>query len=263
MFENENDFVTDEVAENVEQTTEQTPKTYSQEEFDSAVNSKVNEVLGKKIARKEARIRKEYDREYGEKYRELEDVLRAGMGKEDIGEITNDLREFYTEKKKINIPKRAEYSAQDIETLAKAEAEDIIRGGFDEVVEEVDRLTAKGAANMTAREKATFKVLAEYRQRTEQTNELAQLGVTADVYESKEFKEFAGMFKSDVPMSKIYESFAKTQPKKEFKTMGSMKQSPGKGAKDFYTQDEIERLTDEELDDPKVWEAVRRSMTGR
>ena len=28
-----------------------------------------------------------------------------------------------------------------------------------------------------------------------------------------------------------------------------------------YTEDEIRKLTDEELDDPKVWEAVRKSMT--
>ena len=31
--------------------------------------------------------------------------------------------------------------------------------------------------------------------------------------------------------------------------------------KDYYTEDEIRKLTDEELDNPKIWEAVRRSMT--
>jgi hypothetical protein len=45
--------------------------------------------------------------------------------------------------------------------------------------------------------------------------------------------------------------------------MGSMKQTPAKGAKDYYSQEDIERLTEEDLDDPHVWEAVRRSMTGR
>jgi hypothetical protein len=260
MNENENLVTEEVVTENVEQTTEQTPeKLYTEAEFNEKVNERVREVTGRRIARKEAQIRKEYD----SKYRDLEDVLRAGMGKEDIGEITSDLREFYTEKKKINIPKRAEYSDKDIETLAAAEANEIISAGFEDVVDEVDRLTAKGFANMTPREKALFKTLAEYRQQTEQTSELEKLGVTADVYGSKEFKEYAGLFKSDVPITKVYEEYAKTQPKKEFKTMGSMKQNPGKGAKDFYTQDEIERLTEEDLDDPQVWDAVRRSMTGR
>ena len=38
------------------------------------------------------------------------------------------------------------YKTKDIEVLAKAEAEDIIRGGYEEVVEEVDRLANIGAA---------------------------------------------------------------------------------------------------------------------
>ena len=262
MNENEN-LVTEEeveVTENVEETTEETPeKIYTEKEFNDRVNEKVREVTGRRLARKEAQIRKEYEAKYGD----LETVLKAGMGKEDVGEITHDLREFYTKNKKIDIPKRADYSAKDIETLATAEANEIISAGFEDVVDEVDRLTAKGVANMTAREKHLFKALAEYRQKTEQTSELAKLGVTADVYESKDFKEFASMCRSDVPITKVYEQYAKTQPKKEFKTMGSMKQSPGKGAKDFYTEEEISRLTEEDLKDPKVWESVRRSMTGR
>ena len=262
MNENENLVTEEEIdgTENVEQTTEETPeKVYTEAEFNTRVNEKVREVAGRRMARWEAQIRKEYESKYGD----LETVLKAGMGKEDVGEITDDLREFYTEKKKINIPKRAEYSDRDIETLARAEANEIISAGFEDVVDEVDRLTQKGVANMTAREKALFKVLAEHRQQTEQTSELEKLGVTAAEYNSAEFKEFAGLFRADVPMTKVYEEYTKTKPKKEFKTMGSMKQSPGKGAKDFYTEEEISRLTEEDLKDPKVWETVRRSMTGR
>ena len=33
--------------------------------------------------------------------------------------------------------------------------------------------------------------------------------------------------------------------------------------KDYYTAEEIERLTDEDLDNDAVWEAVRKSMTGQ
>ena len=70
------------------------------------------------------------------------------------------------------------------------------------------------------------------------------------------------MFRSDIPISQIFENYRKTQPHKEFKTMGSMKQTQGSGVKDYYSPEELERLTEEDLDDPKVWEAVRRSMTG-
>lgn len=258
MNENEN-LVTDEVTENVEQTTEETPeKKYTEAEFNDRVNEKVREITGRRVARKEAQIRKEYESKYGR----LEEVLKAGTGKESVDEMTDTFADFY-KKKGIKINKAPEYSPKDIETLARAEANEIISAGFEDVVDEVDRLTEKGVANMNAREKAMFKVLAEYRQQTEQANELEKLGVPADEYNSPEFKEYAKLFRSDIPMTRVYEEYTKTKPKKEFKTMGSMKQSPGKGAKDFYTQEEIERLTEEDLDDPAVWEAVRRSMTGR
>ena len=248
------------VAENVEATTEETPKTYTQEEFDAAVRAKVNEtldeVMPKKIARNQAKIRKEYDK----KYSELEAILRAGTGKDSVEEIKDTFKDFY-QKKGIQIQPKPNDSDREIEVLARAEAEDIIRCGFDEVVEEVDRLTQIGAANMDKRDKALFKALAEYRQGVERTNELSKMGVTEDVYNSKEFSDFASKFNPTVPVSEIYGYYTQKQPKKDIKPMGSMKQSQPV-ERDFYTPDEIERLTMEDLDDPKVWEKVRRSMTG-
>jgi hypothetical protein len=40
-----------------------------------------------------------------------------------------------------------------------------------------------------------------------------------------------------------------------------MKQIQNSGVKDYYSPEEIERLTEDDLRDPHVWEAVRRSMT--
>jgi hypothetical protein len=116
---------------------------------------------------------------------------------------------------------------------------------------------------MTPKEKALFKMLAEYRQNAERTNELSKMGVTEEVYNSQKFKDFASKFNPNTPISDIYDIYNQTQPKKNIKTMGSMKQNQNTGVKDYYTPEEIERLTMEDLDNPKVWEAVRRSMTGR
>ena len=253
MIEQEN-LVVNETAENVEIATEQIPKTYTEEEF----NAKLDEVLGKKIARKEAKIRKEYERKYGN----LEEVLKAGTGKESVEEITDTFADFYS-KKGITIPKKPNYSAKDIEVLAKAEAEDIIRSGFDEVVEEVDRLAALGAANMSPREKAVFKALAEHRQNAERSLELGKLGVGEDVYNSREFKEFAGKFNSNTPIKDIYDIYAKTLPKKDIKPMGSMKNSTSNdsGVKDFYTRDEALQFTKSDFDkNPALYKAVTESM---
>ena len=253
MIENEI-LVTEQVAENAEVAAEETPKTYTEAEF----NAKLDEVLGKKIARKEAKIRKEYERKYGN----LEEVLKAGTGKESIEELTDTFADFYR-KKGIEIRQKPDYSTKDIELLANAEADEIIRSGFDEVVEEVDRLTQLGATNMTAREKALFKTLATYRQNAERGRELSKLGVTEEVYDSKEFKDFASKFNANTPIRDIYDIYNKTKPRKEHKPMGSMKQMPDNGVKDYYTEEEISRLTEEDLNNPKVWEAVRRSMTGQ
>ena len=253
-----NDLATKEVAENAEGTiaegtveqVEQPVKTYTDEE--------VNQIVGKKLARREAKLRKEYDRKYGE----LESVLKAGTGKENVEEMTSTFRDFY-EKKGVQMPTQPSYTDREVEVLARAEADEIIGCGFDEVVEETDRLANLGVAHMTAKEKVLFRQLAEYRQNTEKGQELAKIGVTEDVYNSKEFRDFASKFNSNTPVTEIYELYHKMQPRKPVQTMGSMRNGVEPKVKDFYTQEEIERLTEEDLDNEDVWNAVRRSMTGQ
>ena len=167
-MENIENLVTEEVAENVEQTTEETPKTYTEAEF----NAKLDEVLGKKIANKTARIRKEYDKEYGG----LVEVLKAGTGKESVGEITDLFREHY-QRKGIVFNEKPSMTDEDIRVLANADADTITGAGFDEVVEEVDRLADIGIDNMTPRERAAFERLANYRQETERGQSLSEIGI--------------------------------------------------------------------------------------
>ena len=258
MNENENLVLDD--TENVETvTTEETTgeeqveipvKTYTQEEVD--------EIVGKRLARNTAKIRKEYSKKYGD----LENVLKAGTGKDNVVELTDTFRSFY-EQKGIHIPSEPTYSGRDIEVLAKAEADDIISAGFEEVVEEVDRLAELGIENMSAREKQVFKELAEYRQNAERSNELSKLGVTEDVYNSKEFKDFASKFGTNTTITEIYEIYNKMQPKKEVRTMGSLKNNTTNdtGVKDFYTRDEALKFTKKDFDNnPELFKAVENSM---
>lgn len=248
-------------AKNVEQPTEQSTeqvaqpaKTYTEEEF----NQKLDEVLGKKIARREAKIRKEYEKKYGT----LENILRAGTGKENVDEIADTFREHY-EKHGVQIPKEPTYSSRDIELLARAEADEIIKSGLDDVIEEVDRLADIGLGNMNAREKEVFRTLAEYRNTAERGKELAKIGVTEDVYNSKEFKAFASKFSSNTPITEVYDIYSKMQPKTEVRTMGSMKNTTvnDKGVKEFYTRDEALQFTKQDFDkNPALFKAVEQSM---
>ena len=268
MIEEIKEPVTD-VAENVEETTEQTesvtteevveaPKTYTEEEL----NARVDELLAKKIARKEAKLRREYENKYSD-YKEAESVLNAGLGTSSIKEATENLMEFY-KKKGVEIPKYTpSYNDYDMKAGAELEANEIIESGFDEVVEEVDRLADKGVNNMTPREKLIFSKLAEYRKTEGNRQELAKIGVKDDVINSEDFKEFAKDFKSDVPITKIYEKYAKLQPKPEVEVIGSMKNatSTDSGVKDFYTRDEAMKFTKKDFDkNPALYKAVEQSM---
>jgi len=240
-------------------------KVYTEEEFEQKLNERVNqrldEIIPRRIARSEAKIRKEYEGKYGE----LERVMVAGTGEQDISKITKTYRDYY-EGKGVKIPSaEPQYSARDIEVLASAEANDIIGLGFDEVVAETDRLASIGVDKMSARDKAMFRHLAAYRQKTENANEYAKLGISADVYDSSEFKTFAGQFNANVPVSKVYELYNKTQPKKEVRTMGSMTSgnvnASESGVKDFYTLEEANRFTRADYDkNPELFEAVKKSM---
>ena len=248
-MENNENFVA-QTTENVEQTTEQTPKTFTQDE--------VNEIVAKSKARERAKVTKQFERKYGD----LENVLKAGTGEEDVGKITDTFRDFYT-KKGIKMVEKPKYTERDDEVLAMADAEEIIRNGYDEVVEEVDRLTQLGVANMTNREKALFKALATHRQKAERSKELTEIGVTEDEYNSKEFTEFASKFNANTPVREIYDLYAKTKPKKEHKQAGSMKSTvTDTGLKDYYSYEEAMKFTKSDFDkNPALFKRVQESMT--
>lgn len=251
-MENNENLVT-EVAENTEQTAEQTQqatKTYTQEEVD--------DIVGKAKARTRAKIEKQIN----SKYEPLLETLEAGTGKKGVEELTSAFGKFY-ESKGIKINKKPAYSDRDLETLAKADADEFIRGGFDDVVEEADRLKGIGLDKMTAREKATFKILAEYVKDTEQSQELAKIGVAKDVYDSADFKNFQRQFNSNTPIKDVYDIYQKTQPRKQIQTMGSMKNSTADtgAVKDFYSYEEAMQFTKKDFDNnPALLKAVEESM---
>lgn len=265
----ENELVLEEGTENVEeQTTEEVveevvtepAKMYTQEEFDKALNEKLDTILPKKIARKEAKIRKEYEQKY-RPYEELGNVVTAGTGIEDVTTAKDNLLDFYT-KKGINIPQyEPNYSENDMRVLAMSEANEIIDAGFDEVVEEVDRLANIGFENMNPREKLIFTQLAEYRQQESRAKELASMGVSRDVLNSTEFKDFAKQFNDATPITTVYDLYSKaTDNKTPPAKIGSLKSGNTQQEKTYYSPEDVDRLTPKDLDNPKIMAAIRESM---
>lgn len=265
MFEENENPVTEEVTENVEQATEELvdgAKETTQEVVEETpavetfTKEQVDEMIAKKLARKEAKIRKEYDRKYGR----LENVLKAGTGVEDLEQMTDTFTDFYT-KKGIEIPKQPVHSQRDLEYLAERDANEIIEGGYDEIKEELNRLSDIGFDNMTASDKHIFMKLKNEADRITNENELKSIGVTEL---PADFKDFSEKLNPNLSMKEKYDMYTKLNPnKKKVEPMGSMKSGQVNKVKDYYSEDEISRLSLDDLNDPKVWEAVRKSMTGQ
>ncbi len=272
-MENDNNIVIEEVTENVDATateeivvdgeqvetpSAETPpeKIYSEDEF----QARMKESMDKKVPRMEAKIRKKYDDEYGE----LINVLQAGTGEKDVKKITAAFKKYYGDKGIETSPKKPEYSQKDEAILARADADEIISLGTDEVNEEVDRLAQIGLENMTARDKALFGILANHRENAERSKKFAELGVTAEVYNSQEFKDFASMFAKDTSPEKIVNLFSKnTQQQKEIRTAGSLTNTSADdgGVKDYYSPEEAAKFTVEDFNkNPLLYKRVCESM---
>lgn len=242
----------EEPVEEQEPTEEQiNDKKYSDEELDA--------IIKRKLARQESKLRREYDK----KYSRLETVVNAGLGTENVEQATEKLEDFYTQNG-VKIPEAHKYSEEETNLLANAEADEIIKSyTFKELVDEVDALADIGVDNMTERDKIVFMKLAKERQRQEEQKDLLSLGINKKDIEDSEFKEFSNKLNPELSLKEKYELFLQVKPKKETKKMGSMQSGATSKVKDYYTAEEIERLTDEDLDNDAVWEAVRKSMTGQ
>ena len=271
MFEENKDLVNE--TENVEgQTTEENvPMAEGETETINAIEEskpeekpkqdnlltkeQVDEMIAKKLARKEDKIRKEYEKKYGK----LESVINAGLGTNNTDEALEKLTDFYT-KKGINIPTQASYTDRDIEILAKDDARDIISLGYDEMVEEGERL-AKLGNNMSKREKLCLEILTKEMKNIEEEKDLSAIGVSPDALKDSDYQDFASKLNPSLSVKEKYEMYLKFKPKPKVETMGSMKSVvPKTDVKEYYTPEEVSKLSMKDLDDPKVMAAVEKSM---
>lgn len=252
-------------SEDIEETVEEDndPENIEDEEEKQIEKMFTSEEVDGIKQRYKKRLERKLRREYDEKYSRLENVVKAGLNTSDLNDATERLAEYY-ENEGVDIPNGPKYSDDDIKLLANAEANEFIESStYEEIVDEVDELAKIGFENMSERDKIVFSKLADRRKSLEEEKAVLSLGINKDELSSEEFKEFSNKLNPDLPIKEKYEMFLKLKPKKQAKQMGSMKSGPVSKVKDYYTEEEISKLTDEELDDPKIWEAVRNSMTGR
>ncbi|MDV3426951.1 MAG: hypothetical protein LIR50_07160 [Bacillota bacterium] len=273
---NETENVETQTTEETEEGIELTDTTTAEETKQAEENEEVRKSL-KELLKENPELQEEYnnmlkirldreDRKHQRelsKYRDTDNVLRTTLNLKEDDDVNSKVREYYeSEGVKLPEPIKEGLSKREIERLGLGDADDIIAEGYEAMEDEANRLARIGYQNMNDRERACFNKLAETLTYKKNKTELLKLGATEDLLKDKSFIDFRKQFNNDVPMEKIYDLYNKSTTQKTVKeNPGSMKNSNGSVYKDIYTDEEIARLTDEQLDDPKIWEAVRKSMT--
>lgn len=261
--ENVDEQTTEQVADGAEVTTESEKleeKTYTEADFEKALNDRINELLPRKIERARAKLERE-NAEKISKYERMESILQAGLQTNNTDETISRLTDFYS-KQGVEIPQeKASYSERDIRTLADGDAKEIIDAGFDEIVAETNRLAQKNPDDMTLREKLAFQKLATERKRQEGVLELRKEGISETILDNQEYKDFVKKLNPELSEKEKYQMYLERQPKPKVETIGSMKGTTKVDKyKDYYSPEEARRLTEQDLDDPKIMDAVMKSM---
>lgn len=234
-------------------------KLYTQKELQEAIDRNVKGRL--------ARAENEYAKKIQE-YEDLAYTLRKGMGKKDgdVKDLNKDLRDFYKEQG-IDIPEpKIHYNERDERILAKADAEEIIEAGEDEVNRIANQIYNKPEAQRTIREKIIFETLGNHVIMQRAKAQLKEKGVSEDILNDDKFKKFANQFNTSTPITEVYALYDKLNKATEKKTpppsTGSVK-TTGKSQeiKDYYTPEEVSKFTMQELkNNPKLMKAVEKSM---
>lgn len=227
----------------------QTPKTFTQEEVNAWVESRV--------ARERTKHEQNIKREYGP----LMEVLSAGTGKTNPREIAEQLKSYY-QGKGVTFSEQPAYSERELAILAQADATEIISSGAEEVSDELSRLEKLGESGRNPKENALYRVLTEYQQAQQRRADFLENGITEQELESKDFQALVGLCSASTPAQKICEHYRLLHPKQDIQPMGSVKNTPAdtKGIKDYYTPEDVDRLTAADYKNPKVMERVRESM---
>ena len=238
---------------------EETIETEEKEEVKKFTQEEVDDIVKRRLARKE----REYQRELS-KYQDTDNVLRTALNLSEEDDTNSKLRQFY-EEDGVKLPDRINsgLSEHDVEVLARGDAELFIEEGYASMEEEANRLANIGYKNLNEREKILFTTLAEKLTEENDRKSLLSVGASEELLNTKDFQDFRKKFNSNVDIKDIYSLYKNSQPKKKKENPGSMKNAKTTGTKDYYTDEEISKMSLEDLDDPGVWETVRKSMTSR
>ena len=250
--------------EQVQETTQEV-ETPSQEDIERMIEERANKKTEEQIEQRLIRDRISRERKQNKelaKYRQLENVIKAGLGVDNLDDAIGKTSEFYKEQG-VNIPEFKDlYSERDEKILAKADAQEIIDLGKEEMEAEANRIASIPEAKRSLREKTIFNTLCQELISLRDVDELKSKGYKTDILQTKEFSDFRNQFNVNTPISKIVEMYNKMngQVVEQPRSPGSAKSTKTvKKIKDYYSPEDFDKLTDEDLRNPKIMEIVDKS----
>lgn len=257
---------TSEDGEQVQETTEEVA-TPSQEDIEKMIEERANKRTQEQIEQRLIRDRINRERKQNQelaKYRQLESIMKAGLGVETLDEAISKSSEFY-KGQGVNIPiykEESSLSERDEKILAEADAREIISFGKQEMETEANRIASIPENKRTLREKTVFNALCKELINLRDVDTLKSKGYEIELLNEKKFIEFRNQFNVNTPIETIVGMYKQVnnlnveQPK----SPGSAKSSTGiKQIKDYYSPEDFDKLTDEDLRNPKIMEIVDRS----
>lgn len=230
-------------------------KKESENDIEKQIEERANKLFEEKVEERLKRDRINRERRQSKelaKYKQLENVIKAGLGVDNLDDAISRTSDFYKEQG-INIPEyKDSHSERDEKILAKADAQEIIELGMKEMEAEANRIANIPEAKRSVREQTMFNTLCETIIEKRQINELKEKGINTEILEDKKFKEFKGKFAFNTPVSDIYDMYFKLNQKPIEKpaSAGSAKNEVGQVGETFSVE-RINGMTPQEL--MKYW----------
>ena len=127
---------------------------------------------------------------------------------------------------------------------------------------EANRISSIPLEKMSLREKTIFDTLCKKLISLKDIDELKAKGYKTEILQDKNFSDFREQFNMNTPISKIYEMYNKIngQTVEKPRSPGSAKSTTTvKQIKDYYSPEDFDKLTDEDLNNPEVMKIVDKS----
>lgn len=256
---------TSEGVDEVQDTTQEVVET--EQDIEAQIEERANKLAEEKI---EARlIRDRIARERKEaptkaKYEQLETIMKSALGASDIDDVITKSREFYTQQG-INIPEvvnKPYLNDRQKTVLAEDEAEGIIKLGKSEMETEASRIAAIPEQERSFEEKIIFNKVCQELIKMKDEESLKTKGYDTKILNDKDFSSFRNQFNLNTPVSQIYEMYQKVNGNKptQPKSPGSARTTQTNNEiKDYYSPEDFDKLTPEDLQNPKVMQVVDKS----